>query len=207
MLHQYLLDKFFYKNKSGTIVEVGAAKPDYLSQSKPFKDVGWRVICVEPNPEFAQMHRDVGNEIYEYAAFSVDDDNIDFHISTNCQAESFSSLGVSTSLCIGSGYAGVNSIRTSIIKVKVRKLDTILQESKVSQIDCLVIDVEGWELDVLKGFSPEKYKPSIIVLEVVGGKKIEEEYTNYMKSIGYEFDSFDSTTGINIVFYNKNYSK
>lgn len=207
MLHQYLLDKFFHKNESGTIVEVGAASPDYLSQSKPFKDIGWRTICVEPNPNFAQMHRDVGNEIYEYAAFSVDDDDIDFHISTNCQAESFSSLGVSTSLCVGSGYAGVNSIKTTIVKVKVRKLDTILQESKVSQIDCLVIDVEGWELDVLKGFSPEKYKPPIIVLEVIGGQKIEEKYTNYMKSIGYEFDSYDSTTGRNIVFYNKNYSK
>lgn len=206
MLHQYLIDKFFPNTKSGTIVEVGAAKPDYLSQSKPFKDIGWRAICIEPNPEFAQMHRDAGNEIYEYAASSIDGDDIDFHISINCQAESFSSLGVSTSLCVGSGYAGVNSIQTSVVKVKVRKLDTILQESEVSQIDCLVIDVEGWELDVLKGFNSEKYKPQIIVLEVVGGQKIEEEYTNYMKSIGYDFDSYDTTTGPNIVFYNKNYS-
>mgnify|MGYP001950330936 CR=1 FL=1 len=95
------------------------------------------------------------------------------------RAESFSSLGISTSLCLGSGYQGRHSIQTSVVKVKVRKLDSILQESGVSEIDCLIIDVEGWELDVLRGFNSEKYKPTVIVLEVVGGEEVEKEYTDY----------------------------
>ena len=199
-LHQYIKGKFFPNADFGVVVEVGAAGPEHLSQSKPFKDDGWRSICVEPNPKFAQMHRDCGNEIYECAASSTDGDDIDFHISSNCQAESFSSLGISTSLCLGSGYQGRHSIQTSVVKVKVRKLDSILQESGVSEIDCLIIDVEGWELDVLKGFNSEKYKPTVIVLEVVGGEEVEKEYTDYMEEIGYQFDSYDNTTGPNIVY-------
>jgi len=52
----------------------------------------------------------------------------------------------------------------------------------------------------LKGFNSKKYKPTVIVLEVVGGKEIEAKYTDYMKTIGYQFDSYDNTTGPNIVY-------
>ena len=197
MLSNYLKESFLSKPKSKIMVEVGAAGPEHLSQSKPFKDDGWRCICVEANPNFAEMHRQYGNEIYEYAASSSDADDVDFHIASNCQAESFSSLGVSTSVCVGSGYGGKSSIQTNTVKVKVRKLDSILEEAGVDQIDYLIIDVEGWELEVMKGFSVSKYSPKVIVLECIGDAT---EYHNYMNEVGYYFDSYDETTGPNYVY-------
>ena len=40
----------------GTFLEVGAAGPEFLSMSKHYRENGWRVIAVEPNPDFCKLH-------------------------------------------------------------------------------------------------------------------------------------------------------
>ena len=48
--------------------------------------------------------------------------------------------------------------------VKMNTLNNILQENDIANIDMLVLDVEGYEENVLKGFSIEKYNPSIFII-------------------------------------------
>lgn len=208
MLSSYLKNKFFNELQSGVMVEVGSAGPEFLSQSKPFHDIGWRCICIEPNPEFVKMHKDIGNEIYEYACSYEDIDNVNFEIVTQpingITYESFSSLEVSDKLAL-TGYAnGKKDLSINIIKVNVRKLDTILEEANVSKVDYVIVDVEGWELNVMNGFTTEKYQPKIIVLENAFADTY-PEYHDYMYKKGYVFDSFDDTTGPNLIYYNPNY--
>lgn len=208
MLHSYLKNKFFNGIDSGIMVEVGAAGPEFLSQSKPFRDIGWRCICVEPNPEFAKMHTYVGNEIYEYACSYEDKDDVNFemviHSINGITYESFSSIEVSERLAF-SGYPnGKKDLSINTIKVNVRKLDTILEEAKILKVDYVIVDVEGWELNVMKGFDTSKYQPKVIVLENAFADTY-HQFNDYMSSLGYEFDSFDNTTGPNLVYYNKNY--
>ena len=50
--------------------------------------------------------------------------------------------------------------------VKMNTLNNILQENNIANIDMLVLDVEGYEENVLKGFSIEKYNPSIFIIEI-----------------------------------------
>ena len=47
-------------SKTGVLVEVGAARPDYLSISSSFRNLGWKIISIEPNPDFCKLHRDLG---------------------------------------------------------------------------------------------------------------------------------------------------
>ena len=208
MLSNYLKNKFFSEIDTGIMVEVGSAGPEFLSQSKPFRDIGWRCICIEPNPKFAKMHRDVGNEIYEYACSYEDKDDVNFEIvnvnNGEITNESFSSLEVSEELSLISGYNGKNSLNIQNIIVNVRKLDTILEESKVSKVDYVIVDVEGWELNVIKGFTTSKYQPKVIVLESAF-VSTHQMYHDYMANLGYEFDSFDDTTGPNLIYCNNNY--
>jgi len=208
MLSDYLKSKFFSEIATGTMVEVGAAGPEFLSQSKPFRDIGWRCICVEPNPKFAQMHRDVGNEIYEYACSYEDRNDVNFQLvdvhNGEISNESFSSLEVSEELSVISGYPGKNSLNIENITVNTRKLDTILEESNSAKVDYVIVDVEGWELNVMKGFTTSKYQPRVIVLESAFTDTY-QMYHDYMSNFGYEFDSSDQTTGPNLVYYNKNY--
>jgi FkbM family methyltransferase len=166
-------EAFFPGAKDGVLVEVGAARPDYLSIGESFRKAGWRVIGVEPNPRFAELHRALGNEIYEYACSMDEQDDVDFQvISANepfelmdglISDESFSSLKIRGEYALlFEKISSKFSIQT--IKVKVRKLDTILRDiAKVSKVDVLAIDVEGWERECLMGL--KAYRPKVIIAE------------------------------------------
>jgi hypothetical protein len=86
----------------GTMIEVGAAKPDYLSVSATFRARGWRVVSIEPNPYFCEMQRRQHVDVLQYACSDADRDDVSFFVvRTNATYqgepvtnESFSSLGV-----------------------------------------------------------------------------------------------------------------
>ena len=47
-----------------------------------------------------------------------------------------------------------------------KKLPKFLDNAKLTDIDLLTLDTEGYELEVLKGLNLEKYKPSYMLIEV-----------------------------------------
>jgi|ERR1035441_9223207 hypothetical protein len=73
-------EAFFPDGTSGVLVEVGAARPDYLSISASFRERGWKIIAVEPNPEFCALHRANGHYVLQYACSDEDKDNVDFFV-------------------------------------------------------------------------------------------------------------------------------
>lgn len=173
----------------GTMIEVGAAKPDYLSVSATFRSLGWRVISIEPNPYFCEMQRQKGFEVMECACGEADRDDVSFFVVQTDATyqgqpvtnESFSSLGVR-----GKYAEMMKSVPTTVseIKVKVRRLDTILraQANEIGEIDIVCIDVEGWEMEVLGGLSFEIYKPKVFIVENLF---VEQAYVDYFARKGY----------------------
>lgn len=186
-------DKFFKdKSEPGVFVEVGAALPDYLSISARFRDLGWKIVAIEPNPEFCAAHRSRGHQIYEYACSDVDADDMDFfvvdsqgadYLGGSVSFESFSSLGIKDEFAELHETVKNNTL-VKTVPVKVRRLDTILKEHEpeIDHIDILAIDVEGWELNVLRGLSLERYNPSVVILENLFKK---DEYVEFMRRAGY----------------------
>lgn len=78
-----IVQKRFFPVESrstSVFIDVGAAGPDYLSVSAYYRALGWRVIAIEPNPEFCDMHRSRGHEIYQFACGDHDEDGVDFII-------------------------------------------------------------------------------------------------------------------------------
>jgi FkbM family methyltransferase len=188
-----VLNNFFKYQNAGLMIDVGAARPDFLSIGAGFRARGWRVISIEPNPDFAQKYRELGFEIYECACSNFDADGVDFVVakgSTNLPnyrggtitAESFSSLGIR-----GKYEAMLSTLRRDFalqtIKVKVRKLDTILGSLRdVERIDVLSVDVEGWELECLKGFSFGPLSPRVAIVENLFQ---DAAYRDFMSERGY----------------------
>lgn len=192
-IDRIILDAFFPQRPRGVLVEVGAALPDYLSISATFRSLDWKVISIEPNPDFCAAHRAIGHAVLEYACSDEETDNAEFFVVDSKGAdymggavsfESFSSLGIKDEF---TGLYETVKAKTSMktISVKVRKLDTILatHEPGLAEFDVLAVDVEGWELNVLRGLSLEKYRPKVAILENVFRNP---EYTAYMQSRGYE---------------------
>jgi hypothetical protein len=82
------------------------------------------------------------------------------------------------------------------IQVKTNKLDNILSNLKIEKdFDLLVLDVEGYEMNVLKGFTISNYNPKIIIIEIadqhdsfINNKIIMEKFSwirNYLTTNGY----------------------
>jgi len=174
---QFIYDSHFSGKRDGVMIEVGAGPPEYLSMSKGFRERGWRTICIDPNPFYANLHRKEGNEIYECAISDHDEDDSSFFVhnfnSNNEQdAMSYSSLGMR--------YKGEHNL--SEIKINVRTLNCLLQKILVEKIDLISIDTEGWELEVLKGFDLKKYQPEVIMVENLHNEK---EVSDFLQNFRY----------------------
>jgi FkbM family methyltransferase len=181
--------RFFRRQNSGVLVEVGAAGPDFLSISAMYRKMGWTVFSIEPNPVFCALHRERGFDVLEYACGDHDEDEVDFSVVTShgnqweggrVSYESLSSLGIKESY---TEFASGADVRT--IKVKLRRLDTILRThaKDLAQIDLLTVDVEGWELEVLDGLNFQIYRPRVMVIENIFRDK---KYRAYMRAKGYK---------------------
>jgi len=174
-------DTFFPDVASGVLVEVGAASPDFLSLGNSFRGCGWRVISVEPNPIFAEKHRALGHEIQEFACGEEDRDDVPFFLAQaknlgfqyrggEISYESFSSLGIRGDFKKLFDTLA-DRFTTQEIRVKQRRLETILEAIEdLAQVDILCIDTEGWELECVKGFPFDRFKPKALIIEDFFGR-------------------------------------
>ena len=182
---------FPLKSYKGVFVEVGAADPSYLSISKHFRDSGWNVISIEPNPYFAKRHREAGNTILEYACGEKDENNIEFEIVRpkiqgaigQTTYESFSAIKVKEAYKQNDPSFD-SKMDVEKICVNMRRLDSLLKETGIIIIDILTVDVEGWELEVLSGLNFDLYAPKLLVVE---NWLRDEKYIKKIVSYGYSF--------------------
>lgn len=152
-LREYFPD-YTYK---GTFFDVGAFEPIQISNSHHFYMNGWTCYCFEANPENVvklEEHRPK-EHIFPYAISDTDSDSIKFHKvysgSTNWTA-SFSAIEISSEYKATFGWNDNWYVEEIIVPQK--KLDSIIKENipSLERIDILTIDVEGGELNCLKGF-------------------------------------------------------
>lgn len=142
----------------GHACDVGANNGVFNSNTLALEEAGWTVLCVEPNPLLAPDGRKARKLWREVACGEADADDADFSLyETGPHYASSSGLGVR-----GRGDCG---LPRSIVKVRVRTLDRVLEEAGFPKLDYLTVDVEGWEREVMAGFTAERWKPRVIVLE------------------------------------------
>jgi len=177
--------------RMGVMVEVGGGTPEFLSMSKHFKDNGWRVVIVEPNPLFASMHRAIGNEVVECACSSENQSNVPFTVVSQ-EVEAYGGIVTDhsfSSLALKPGYEAMipkENVSRRSITVDARRLDSILESQGISDVDLLSVDVEGWEIEVMKGLDTTRHSVGVIVLENL---MHEASYTEYMRRIHYKLDT------------------
>ena len=138
----------------GNACDVGASDGVFNSNTLMFEEKGWDVLCIEPNPLLTTLGIEWRKRWVEVACSSVDGE---------AQFESRGSFPYASGSSLGSRTGSPDGI--SFHQVKTRRLDSLLEEAGFTSLDLLCIDVEGWEPEVLEGFTIERWKPTIMVIE------------------------------------------
>jgi FkbM family methyltransferase len=149
-----LVGAFFGRDK-GYFVEVGANNP-YGSQTWLLEQSGWRGVLIEPLPDLAaELRAKRKARVFSVACSSPENAGreLQFHVA-----------GPHSSLDRKRMAPG--AVLEKIINVPIRTLDSILVEAdSPTKFDFLSIDVEGHEIEVLRGFDIARWQPRLILLE------------------------------------------
>jgi FkbM family methyltransferase len=147
--------EFLTPRAPGFFVDVGANHPSWGSQTWHLEQRGWRGILVEPLPEHADRLRQTRTaKVFAVACSSPEnaDRMLPFYA-----ADALSGLDRKQM----APWA-----EPEVINVPVRTLDSLLEEARAPQpLDFLSIDVEGHEVEVLRGFDFARWAPRLILLE------------------------------------------
>jgi len=159
-----LVRKYLGSGDQGFFVEVGANEPTSIfSQTWHLEQMGWKGILIEPIPElFSEIvEKRPNSKAYKVACSSPENVGA-AELKIPFVSEGRIDTG-KASLEVEIDHGGFPGYRKEIVKVVT--LDSILEGDNIQKIDFLSIDVEGTELDVLRGFNLEKYRPRLILLE------------------------------------------
>lgn len=182
-----LIELYFLEKKAGVCVEVGVANGTKGSNTLYFEKLGWKTLCIEPNPVYAKKAAEVRDKVVCCACASKNQKNVPFtvfDIGKNNIMSSLSGLRPDKRLLETHGHL-IN--KQYEIHVELKTLDDILEDASFPpDIDFISIDTEGTELDVLKGISFDKWNIALLVVENnFNDSNIEE----YLSACGYKKDT------------------
>jgi FkbM family methyltransferase len=178
------LESFFGGKTDGVFVEVGAYDGMVLSNSYFFESIGWRGVLVEPDPVKAARCRAnrPNSQIFECAAVGSPEANeISFYAVEGGQV--YSTVNMTDEHRKRLSSYGLSFTET---RVKAMTLDRILEAAKLSRIDFVTIDVEEGELEVLRGFDVQRWRPEAVMVET-NSRFRSAEIRRYFVERGYVF--------------------
>lgn len=146
---------FFNKRPNGFFVEVGANDPEYRSQTWLLEQKGWKGVLIEPQAKHFKnlCEKRPNSKVYAVACASPE------------------SVGEGTlHIAASDGYSSLSATQAEATyiaqeKIQIRTLNQILEEMGSPLVDFVSIDVEGHQLEVLRGFSLKRYHPSLLLVE------------------------------------------
>jgi hypothetical protein len=152
-----ILNDIFKNKQKGFYIDIGCHHPIINNHTYLFYKKGWTGINIDLD----------FNSIDMFNFFRPKDLNKQFALSNDVQDSNLYFYHNRAAKNTISKEFGRDAI--SVKKIKTNTLDNLINEEKLNNqvIDFVNIDVEGNELNVLKGFDLQKFKPKIILLEFI----------------------------------------
>jgi len=160
---------YFQENSasSKTMIDVGAHQGSALI---PFVNDGWRVHAFEPDTENRKI---LTNRYQDSALVTIDERAV------SDEAKESMPFFTSTESTGISGLSAFHDTHKETNTVSTTTLDLYCAENKIEHVDFLLIDTEGYDFMVLKGFPWGRMTPDVIVCEFENAKT---------EPLGYRFE-------------------
>lgn len=157
-----LLARFFDNKREGFYVDVGAHHPKRFSNTYYLYKLGWKGINIEPNQSVGDLFNELRpRDINIPFAVAAADEEKDLYLFAESALNTFSQQ-------LADEYQKNGHSLIETRKVRTRRLDQLLDEHIKNQtIDFMSIDVEDYELPVLESNDWSKYRPSLLLIEIL----------------------------------------
>ncbi|TGK79436.1 FkbM family methyltransferase [Leptospira bourretii] len=181
-----VLRDLFGDKKDGRYVDIGAYDPFRFSNTNYFYELGWTGINIEPSPDGFkkfEIHRKRDQNLN--IGIGLEESELVYYRFEEAALNTFDAERVKF-LEENTNYRSKDNV-----KVKVRPLSNVLQQFPLDkEIDFMNIDVEWNEISVLKSGDWTKFRPKVILIEILNFDL--ETITNnpihlLLKEFGYYF--------------------
>jgi FkbM family methyltransferase len=165
----------FFKGEKGIFVDIGANHPTKLSNTFYFEEHGWSGFAFDPIKDMnAEWKTKRPNTEISNIAIGSEAKMVSFHKSPN--VDDWGNMLSSV----------VDDDNENTVQVQCLPLSEAITTTKV---DLLSIDVEGYEMDVLRGIDFSAMRPKIIILENNTQGNVQwgsQEPRDYLKARNYK---------------------
>lgn len=161
-----LLGRIFEGQKNGFYVDVGAHHPLRFSNTYRFYKQGWHGINIDAMPNSMKLFNRVRpRDINLETPIGQDNQTLQYYIFNERALNTFKSDIAKKILQI----PHYELIETKTLKI--RSLKNVLDQflPPLQKIDFMSIDVEGLDLEVLQSNDWTRYRPKILLVEMLGG--------------------------------------
>jgi FkbM family methyltransferase len=155
-----ILAEIFSDRAVGYCAEIGAYDGQTGSATLAFERRGWHCLLVEPIPECVEEIRRHRKSVVRQCAASSAEGETTFFLATH--VEQMSTLEPDRA-----HHRWVADLGGEIreIRVTTARIDTLLEDAGFPELQFITLDVEGHELEALRGFSLARWAPRIVIIE------------------------------------------
>ena len=161
-----IYEQYFGRRTDGFFVEVGAYDGEYASNTSGLADIGWTGHYIEPVPEYFQRckarHARNKSITVSQCAIGAESGQVEINVGGPLSTirdemkQNFESLDWAKG-----NFTGEK------IQVDQLTLEKYLVRYRVDpQFELLVVDVEGYEWNVLRNFDIQKWQPQMVIIEL-----------------------------------------
>jgi FkbM family methyltransferase len=157
-----LLEVLFSFKNVGSYLDIGANDPSFNSNTKRFYDKGWTGINIEPGPEGYNKFTHLRNkDLNLNIGIGPENSTMTFYqVVGDSTLSSFNKL-------IAQKMAKQYEHTVAEISIPVMRLESVFQTYVMDrQIDFMSVDAEGYDLEVLTSNDWNKYRPSVVMVEI-----------------------------------------
>ena len=145
-----------------TYLDVGAHHPSYLSNTYLFYNRGCYGVCIEPDPTlFMKFLHDRPRDINLNCGVGPTEGIADFFILSTPGLNTFSAQEAAKYTASGS-YSVHHKM-----KIEIQLINHIIASNFSSCPNLVSIDIEGWDLAVLRSLDFHKYRPEVFCIETL----------------------------------------